>query len=338
MSYRFALIGCGNIARRHARAMQEYGSLQAVCDPLITRAQDMAREFNVPAFTDSGKLFAAIQPDIAVICSPNGWHARHAIAALQAGCHVLCEKPMALRSADGRQMIEAAELAGKKLFVVKQNRYNLPVQIAHSLVANSRLGRISSFQVNCFWHRPAAYYHQSWRGTMALDGGTLFTQFSHFIDLLYWFLGMPKQICGYRSNAQHQGIIEFEDEGAATMVMENGAIGSLNYTLNAHQQNMEGSFTLFGPEGTIKIGGAYLDRMEHFNVAGLDYEDLVQEKHGIAELSTHHQVYKDVIRSLQDPQNYAVDATEALKSVEMIEQIYQASPMIADKKTGQHGG
>ncbi len=156
-------------------------------------------------------------------------------------------------------MIEASCNAGKRLFVVKQNRYNPPVIAVKKLIEEGALGKIYSFQLNCFWNRTDKYYHQSWRGTQVYDGGILFTQFSHFIDLLYWFLGEVDQVSGMRANFHHSESMEFEDTGIANLIMKNGAIGTLNYTVNANQSNMEGSFTLFGEKGTVKIGGQYLN-------------------------------------------------------------------------------
>lgn len=201
--------------------------------------------------------------DVAVICTPNGLHAAHTITCLEHGMHVLCEKPMAITVKDAHDMLRTALANNKKLFVVKQNRYNPPVAELKKIIRQNTLGDIYSFQINCFWNLPKAYYRHSWRGTKALDGGILFTQFSHFIDLLYWLLGDVKNINAIGRNFQHRDCIEFEDTGIVQFEMLNGAIGSLHFSINSFERNMEGSITILGEKGTIKVGGQYLNELEY---------------------------------------------------------------------------
>jgi UDP-N-acetyl-2-amino-2-deoxyglucuronate dehydrogenase len=334
MAYRFAIIGCGTIAARHAEHIQSLGTLVAVCDILPERAREFGERYKVPAYGDLQILLRHHQPDVVTVCTPNGFHFQPASTALQAGCHVLCEKPLTNRSADAQKLVETAAIAKRRLFVVKQNRYNAPVAAIKKLLDAGTFGRISGFQVNCFWNRPDAYYANSWRGTLDIDGGSLFTQFSHFIDLIYWFLGDLEQASGWRANFFHANTVEFEDTGAATLLMKSGAIGSLNYTTNAHRSNLEGSFTLFGERGTAKIGGQYLNLLEHFSVTGQEAPVLPQAKpansYGYYEgsMSNHRIVYEELIRALNDPLYRSVEAAEALKSVEMIEMIYRSSPFV----------
>lgn len=334
MPYRFAIIGCGNISRRHAAAIGRVGTLAAVCDIDNERAKRLASEFDCRSYTNLTALLTNENPDILTVCTPNGLHPEHVISALEHGSHVLCEKPLAISSADGQQMLDTAGRRGKKLFVVKQNRFNPPVVAIKRLLDEGKLGPIRSFQLNCFWNRPASYYQDPWRGTLNLDGGTLFTQFSHFIDILYWFLGDIAQVGGWRANYIHRGIIAFEDTGAAIIQMKNGAIGTLNYTINSHQANMEGSFTLFGEKGTVKIGGPYLNIIEHFAVEGEEMpvhaNPAPSNTYGsyTGSMSNHHLVYPELIKSLDEQEHTMVDAAEALRSIEMIEQIYAASPFI----------
>ncbi len=336
MNYRFAIIGCGQIGGRHARQIARYGTLQAVCDILPHKAQELAATYGAKAYSSSSVLFQHEQPDIVSICTPNGLHAPHAIQALEAGCHVLCEKPMSISTLSGRQMIAAAEKAGKKLYVVKQNRYNPPVEAVKKLLEAGKLGQVHGFQVNCFWNRPAAYYADSWHGTATLDGGILFTQFSHFIDLLYWLLGDVTVVQGLRANYIHGNTIDFEDTGVALLRTHNGAMGSLQYTVNSYQRNMEGSLTIFGDRGTVKIGGQYLNKLEHFTVEGETAPELAAgttaNQYGFYEgsMSNHDKVYEHLIKALTDPGYQFVEAKEALKTVEIIEKIYGASPLIAN--------
>lgn len=335
MGYRFAIIGCGHIAQRHALQIAARGRLEAVCDVVPEKAAALAIQYGAKAYTSAAELFAAERPDIVSICTPNGLHAPHAIMALEAGCHVLCEKPMSLSAASGRQMMAAAEKAGKKLFVVKQNRYNPPVEAVKKLLEKGKLGRVHSFQVNCFWNRPVAYYAHSWHGTPDLDGGILFTQFSHFIDLLYWLLGDVVTVQGLRSNYEHGDAIAFEDTGVALLQLQQGVMGSLHYTINSYQRNMEGSVTIFGDRGTVKIGGQYLNQLEYFSVEGESLPGLpagnAPNRYGFYEgsMSNHDKVYDNLMRALADPSFRFVEADEALKTVEIIEKIYAASPLIA---------
>ena len=210
MTYRFAIIGCGHIAQRHAEQIVATGQLVAVCDIVEEKARALANKYNARTYTTIENLLKNEKTDVVSICTPNGLHAIHSIAALQAGNHVLCEKPLAISVSDGKKMIDAAIASRKKLFVVKQNRYNPPVLLVKDLLKENKLGKMLSFQLNCFWNRPADYYRNSWKGTMALDGGTLFTQFSHFIDLLYWFLGDVKKVIGWRSNYVHKEVAELK--------------------------------------------------------------------------------------------------------------------------------
>ena len=334
MTYKFAIIGCGNIAQRHAEQIVATGQLVAVCDVNTEKARILADKYNVRSYISIDDLLQNEKIDVVSICTPNGLHAPHSIAALQAGTHVLCEKPMAISVADGKKMVEAARLYQKKLFVVKQNRYNPPVEFVKNLLTENKLGKILSFQVNCFWNRPVEYYKNSWKGTMALDGGTLFTQFSHFIDLLYWFLGDIEQVQGWRSNYIHKEVIEFEDTGIVMIQMANGAMGTLSYTVNSLPKNMEGSITLFGEKGTAKIGGQYLNELEFFwaegEVAPLLAVGKPANDYGFYEgsMSNHHKIYEHLIKTLNDPNHVFLEAAEALKSVEIIEKIYVSSPII----------
>jgi predicted dehydrogenase len=328
----FAIIGCGNIAKRHAEQIQEVGNLVAVCDIIRSKAEELGKKYNAEIFSSIEELFANKKGiDVAVICTPNGLHAAHSVISLQAGCHVLCEKPMAINSSDCRMMIQETEKAGKHLFVVKQNRFNPPVVAVKKLLDEKKLGNIYSIQLNCFWNRNAKYYENSWKGTMALDGGTLFTQFSHFIDLLYWMFGDVKQVKGFKKNAAHQNIIEFEDTGVVILEFENGVIGAINYTVNSFQKNMEGSLTIFGEKGTVKIGGQYLNELEYQQIESYVISNLPAgnkaNEYGSYQgsMSNHDKVYKNLVDVINNNAAMAAGSRDGLKTVEIIERIYAAA-------------
>jgi UDP-N-acetyl-2-amino-2-deoxyglucuronate dehydrogenase len=328
MEMRFAIIGCGRIAKRHAGQIIKQGILTAVCDIIPEKANEMAALYKAKAYYSIETLLAAENNlDVVTICTPNGLHALHSIKALEAGINVLCEKPLCIAAADGESMIEAATKANKKLFVVKQNRYNPPVTFLKELITSGKLGKIYSFQINCFWNRPAEYYTGSWKGTKDLDGGTLFTQFSHFIDLLHWLLGDVEQVKKIAKNFTHPAI-EFEDAGAVLFEMKNGAIGTLNYTVNSFNKNMEGSFTVFAENGTVKVGGQYLNELEYFAVANIAEPILPKGNpangYGFYQgsMSNHDKVYENLMLALQNPQHEFASAEEGLKTVEIIERIY----------------
>jgi UDP-N-acetyl-2-amino-2-deoxyglucuronate dehydrogenase len=325
----FGIIGCGRIAHRHAEQMQKQGKLVAVCDLDLDKAKAFAAKYNATYYKNiEDLLLQETEITIMAICTPNGLHFDHTIKSLQAKKHVLCEKPIAIKTTDAEQMIACASENGCKLFVVKQNRYNPPVAAVKQLLENNTLGKLSSFQINCFWNRPAAYYQEStWRGIKALDGGTLFTQFSHFVDLLYWFLGDVKTVQAKIGNYDHQNI-EIEDAGVVLLEMQNGAIGTLNYTVNAFKQNMEGSFTIFGENGTVKIGGQYLNELEYQNIKNTDTILLqagnTANSYGYYQgsMSNHDKVYENLLDALQNNNNNIASAQDGLKTVEIIEMIY----------------
>ncbi len=329
-NYKFAIIGCGRIAQRHAQHIKNNGILAAVCDPKHDRADALGSEYQANIYYDYEELLAKEKDiDVISICSPNGLHAEQTIKALRAGFNVLCEKPMALSVADAGQMISESLRANKLLFIVKQNRFNPPVVEVKKIIDEGRLGKIYSAQLNCFWNRNEEYYKGSdWKGTLKLDGGTLFTQFSHFVDLLYWLVGDVKAVKAKVGNYGHQGIIEFEDTGAVSLEFYNGAVGTINYSVNSYGKNMEGSITIFAENGTVKIGGQYLNELEyqHFNdfeisnlPPGNPPNEYGQYK---GSMSNHDKVYENVIDVLNNKGVIATNAFEGMKTVEIIEKIY----------------
>jgi UDP-N-acetyl-2-amino-2-deoxyglucuronate dehydrogenase len=329
---KFAIIGCGRIAQRHAEHISKRGQLVAVCDVIEDKAQQLANTYGAKAYISYADMLAN-EPsiDVIAVCSPNGLHAQHAIEGLKAGFHVLCEKPMGLSVKECGEMIQAAERANKRLFAIKQNRYNPPVAAVKDIIDAGKLGEVTSIQLSCFWNRNTDYYANSWKGTKDLDGGTLFTQFSHFIDLLYWLIGDVEEVAAYMGNFAHEGIIEFEDTGVVILKFTNGAIGTVNYTVNSFDKNMEGSLTIFGEKGTVKIGGQYLNELEYQQIQDYRIENLPEgnkaNNYGnyTGSMSNHDKVYDNLIDVLTHNAPITTSSYEGMKTVEIIEKIYRAA-------------
>jgi UDP-N-acetyl-2-amino-2-deoxyglucuronate dehydrogenase len=331
---RFAIVGCGRIAQRHAEHINNKGILAAVCDIIPERAKALGEKYNAAYFNSLEAMLSFGNFDVVSIVSPNGLHAEHSIKSLKAGFHVLCEKPMAISVHDCGEMIKTAEKYNKRLFVIKQNRFNPPIDAVKQAIEDNKLGKIYSVQLSCFWNRNEDYYKNSWKGTKDLDGGTLYTQFSHFIDLLYWMVGDIKSVQAYTNNYDHQGIIEFEDTGVAIVKFYNGAIGTVNYTVNSYKKNMEGSLTIFGEKGTVKIGGQYLNELEYQNIQDYKIENLPEgnkpNNYGtyFGSMSNHDKIYANVIDVLQNGASITTNAFEGLKTIEIIDKIYQSAAQI----------
>jgi UDP-N-acetyl-2-amino-2-deoxyglucuronate dehydrogenase len=336
---KFAIVGCGRIAERHAEQINRLAVLNAVCDKIESKAISFGDRYGAKVYTGIDELLKNEQDiDVISVCTPNGLHSEHSIKAFRNGFHVLCEKPMAISVYDCGEMIKEAEKANRRLFVVKQNRYNPPVRALKEAIDSNRLGKIFSVQLNCFWNRNPEYYsHSDWKGTLKLDGGTLFTQFSHFIDLLYWIFGDVKKTEAVTRNFNHDDIIEFEDSGVAIIEFYNGIIGTINYTVNSFSKNMEGSLTVFGENGTVKIGGQYLNEMEYQNIKNFKIENLPAgnppNNYGqyVGSMSNHDKVYENVIDVLMNNGSIGTNGFEGLKTVEIIDKIYSAAGRSSNK-------
>ncbi len=327
------IVGCGRIGARHAGHIDRLAQLIAVCDIKDASVAALSEQYQVPHYSNIEQLLSDEKSmDVVAICTPNGLHAKHAIAALKAGFHVLCEKPMAISLYDCGEMIKAAESANKRLFVVKQNRFNPAVAELKKVIDNGHLGSILSIQLNCFWNRNFNYYQGSdWKGTQKMDGGTLYTQFSHFIDLMYWMIGDVDTAHAMISNFAHQDIIEFEDTGVVTLKFLSGALGTINYTVNSYGKNMEGSLTVFGEKGTVKVGGQYLNKLEYQSIENYVIGDISEgnpaNEYGDYQgsMSNHDKVYENLIEVLQNGGEIAANGFEGLKTVEIIEKIYKSA-------------
>ncbi len=328
-----AIVGVGHIGSQHVKHAKNLGNLVAVCDIKEAKAKTIAEQFDCKAYFSLDELLASEKAlDLVAVCTPNGLHADHSIKALKAGCNVLCEKPMATRVRDCERMIHTAEETNRRLFIVKQNRFNPPVKAVKKAIEDGRLGRILNIQVNCFWNRNREYYTGSdWRGTLKMDGGTLFTQYSHFIDLLYWFIGDVEEARAFTDNYIHKDVVEFEDTGVVVLKFANGALGTIHFTINSYGGNMEGSLTLFGEKGTVKIGGKYLNLLEYQSIEGYMIKGLEPGNppnvYGkiIGSMSNHDKVYENVIDVLIHGGSIATDLLDGLKTVQIIEKIYKVA-------------
>jgi predicted dehydrogenase len=333
MKKNFAIVGCGHIANRHVKHIQAHklGEVVGVFDIDKNKMIAFCKQYNVIGFKSFSELLNSEDVDVVNICTPNGTHAELAIKSLLAGKNTLVEKPMSISVESAKEMQSAAKKSGMELFIVKQNRYNPPVKAVKSLIKEGKLSRPFLVSVNCFWNRNEAYYQQSdWRGTKELDGGTLFTQFSHFIDILYYLFGEIEDVSGVMDNMTHNGLIEFEDSGTFTFKFSNGGMGNLNFTTSAFHQNMEGAITIFSDNATVKIGGKYLNTIDYQVTDGFDILDIPisssANNYGFYEgsMSNHDKVIDNVIETLNGRQKIMTNSEEGVKVIEMISQFYES--------------
>ena len=331
---RFALAGCGRIANNHLAALAQHADraeLVAVCDSDPAALAAAVARTGAKGFAHYAQLLAeaaALNIDCVVLATPSGLHAGQVTAAAQAGLQVMTEKPMATRWADGLAMVKACDAARVRLFVVKQNRSNRTLQLLRQAIAAGRFGRIYMVTVNVFWSRPQAYYDSApWRGTWEFDGGAFMNQASHYIDLLDWLIGPVESVMAYTGTLARD--IEVEDTGVAALKWRNGAMGSVNVTMLTHPKNFEGSITVLGEKGTVRVGGVAVNRIDHWEFdaphamdAGLDeasYPTTSVYGHG------HPVYYDNVIRTLRGECEAHTDGREGLKSLELLIAMYRSA-------------
>ena len=266
---KFAVIGAGHIGKRHAEMIKrhEEAELVAICDVKPISEVD-AEKFGVPYFNDAEELFnSGIDIDVVNVCTPNGFHAQHSLLALNHKKHIVCEKPMALHKQDCEAIIYKALQMHRNVFCVMQNRYSPPSAWIKEVIEDKIIGDVYMVQLNCYWNRDERYYKQgSWKGTEDLDGGTLFTQFSHFIDIMYWLFGDIKDIQAKFNDFNHKGLTTFEDSGFVNFNFINGGMGSINFSTSVWDTNLESSLTVIGSKGSVKIGGQYMDKVEYCHI------------------------------------------------------------------------
>lgn len=325
---RFAVCGMGRIGKRHAHIIQEHNGAEliATCD-----IDTSVGEHNVPHY-DSMKSMLEAHSDIDVVCiaTPNGLHASQAITAIKEGHHVVIEKPLALHKVDAEQVIHTSLEKGKLVFGVMQNRYSPPSKWLKEIVSEGKLGEIYLVDIDCYWNRDERYYHQDkWHGTVEMDGGTLFTQFSHFVDIMYWLFGDVKNISGRFSNFNHQDIIEFEDSGLVQFDFVKGGRGSFHYSTSVWDKNLESTITIIGEKGSVKVAGQYMNEVVHCHIEGYEMPALAPSNppndygpyKGSA--ANHGFVIENVVDTLRGKTTITTNALEGLKVVDIIERIYQ---------------
>jgi len=329
---KFAVIGAGHIGKRHAEMIrrEEESELVAMID-VRSKEECGAQDFDVPFFTTIEELNeSGLDYDVLNVCTPNGLHAEQSIKGLEAKKHVVCEKPMGLSKDNCEKVIFKSLQMSKNVFCVMQNRYSPPSEWLKSIVENQIIGDIHMVQLNCYWNRDDRYYKKGgWKGTADLDGGTLFTQFSHFIDIMYWLFGDIDNISGKFADFTHKDSTDFEDSGFVNFDFINGGMGCLNYSTAVANQNLESSLTIIGSKGSVKVGGQYMNEVEVCNIK--DYEMPTLKESNPANdygpykgsAANHNYVIKNVIDTLKGRTSATTNALEGLKVVEIIERIYK---------------
>lgn len=325
---KFALVGCGRIFERHLQAIQAHHDrieLTGICDTQPTALQIAVAKTGVPGYSSLTQLLSQTDTDIVVLCTPSGIHSAQTIQCAQAGRHVMTEKPMATRWIDGKRMVQACDQAGVQLFVIKQNRRNPSLQLLRTAIQKKRFGRIYLVNLNVFWTRPQSYYDQAaWRGTWEFDGGAFMNQASHYVDLLDWLIGPIESVQAYTATlARH---IEVEDTGVANIRWRSGTLGSVNVTMLTYPKNLEGSITILGETGTVKVGGVAVNDIQHWEFAESDEDDAKIQTASYATTSVYglgHPLYYDnIIKVLRGEEPPETDGREGLRSLETLIAIY----------------
>jgi UDP-N-acetyl-2-amino-2-deoxyglucuronate dehydrogenase len=329
-TFRIALVGCGRISKNHFEAIDKIDGLElvAVCDADPERAKRAGEEWKVPWFTSYEKMLAESNADVVTIATPSGLHPEQGVAAANAGKHVVMEKPMAISLTGADALVHACDKAGVQLFVVKQNRLNPPVQLLKRAVDRNRFGRLYMASCTVHWARPQEYYDQApWRGTWEFDGGAFMNQASHYVDLIQWVMGPVESVIAKTATLARR--IETEDSGIAILKFRSGALGSIGVTMLAYPRNLEGSLTILGEKGSVKIGGTAVNKIEHWEFADHDDDDKLVESantnppnvYGLG----HHGYYRNVLAVLRGEAKPDTDGRAGRKSLELILGIYESA-------------
>lgn len=328
---RFAVIGQGHIGKRHAEMIlrNPHAELAAVCDILSPEECKTSYE-GIPFYRSIDELLEKeTNLDVLNICTPNGLHAGMAIQALENGLHVVIEKPMALSKTDAERVVFKSLEKHRNVFCVMQNRYSPPSVWMKKVMDENILGKLFHVQINCYWNRDERYYiRKNWHGDAQLDGGTLFTQFSHFIDIMYWLFGDIKNISGQFRDFNHQSLTDFEDTGIVNFEFVKEGIGTLNYSTSVYHENLESSLTIIGEYGTIKVAGQYMNEVVYCNIKEYEMPELEASAppndYGLYKGSAqnHHLVIQNVADTLGRQTSISTNAMEGLKVVDIIERIY----------------
>lgn len=326
---KFGIIGYGNIGKRHAQHIIKHPEaiLTSICEVAGFEFEEelpptIKRYDRIEDMLQEGEI------DVVNVCTPNYLHHPHTLMSLEAGKHVVCEKPMAISSEECEDMIQKANQVNKTIFVVKQNRYNAPVQQVRNLLMNQQLGKVFMVQVNCFWNRNEYYYQESsWRGKKKLDGGCLFTQFSHFVDILFYLFGEISSCQGVMNNYNHP-YTEVEDSGSFIMQSKDGVMVNFNFSTCSYERNMEGAITILAEHGTIKIGGQYLNTIEYQHIKNVVLPAInIQAKSNDygryqGSMSNHDLVIDNVVQTLRGKAEVMTNASEGKKVIDIIELMY----------------
>ncbi len=332
----FAVIGCGHIGMRHVAMIQQnpFAELIAVADIRQKNMQENDLQ-EVKYFNSLDSLLSdeiANSIDVVCIATPNGLHAPMALQALDAKKHIVLEKPMTLSKADAESIVAKSMEMQRDVFVVKQNRYSPPSIWLKELIKNNTLGKIYLVQLNCYWNRDERYYTEgSWHGTKAIDGGILFTQFSHFIDIMFWLFGDIKNVYARIENFKKLAHVEFEDSGIAQFEFINGGLGSLNFSTAVWDKNMESSLTVIAENGSLKIGGQYMNTIEYCHIKNYAMPQLTRTNEGNnygvyqGSAANHHYIFDNVVNVILNGSSITVNVLEGMKVIDIIERIYEAA-------------
>jgi UDP-N-acetyl-2-amino-2-deoxyglucuronate dehydrogenase len=321
---KIALVGCGRISTKHFDAIKKYPhdlNLVAVCDSDTVALDKAIAQLNVPGYLNLDELLQQTDVDLVSLCTPSGLHAEQTIKVAQYGKNVITEKPMATKWSDGIRMVKACDHAGVRLFVVKQNRHNATLQLLKQAVQKRRFGKIYMVNVNVLWSRPQNYYDQAkWRGTWEFDGGALMNQASHYIDLLDWLIGPVANVHAMTGTLARN--IEVEDTGVVNFRWRSGTLGSVSVTMLSYPQNIEGSITVLGEKGSVKIGGLAVNDIELWNFDDSQPEDNMIKDASYNTTSVygfgHPAYYANVIKVLRGECEPETDGREGLKSLEIL--------------------
>lgn len=326
-----ALAGCGRIAKNHLQAIEQHSDnliLSAVCDTDASALKQVSDQYGVKGYLSLNEMLDDCDADIVTLCTPSGLHPAQTLSIAQSGRHVLTEKPMATRWADGMRMVRACDEAGVRMYVVKQNRLNATLQLLKKAIEKNRFGKIYMANTNVFWTRPQDYYDQGgWRGTWDLDGGAFMNQASHYIDLMHWLLGPVESVQAMMGTLARK--IEAEDTGVMNIRWRNGALGSVNVTMLTYPKNYEGSITILGEKGTVRIGGVAVNEVQQWEFDKPDLDDA--EIHDASYQTTsvygfgHPLYYNNVVNSLKGLEKPLVDGREGLASLELLIAAYRAA-------------
>jgi UDP-N-acetyl-2-amino-2-deoxyglucuronate dehydrogenase len=328
---RFALVGCGRIASNHFSAILQHKDrceLVGVCDIDRRKLEEAAGNTGARPYATLTDMLANCNADAVIVATPSGLHPEQAVQIARAGIHVITEKPMATRWEDGKRMVGACDAAGVRMFVVKQNRRNATLQLLKSAVEKKRFGRIYMVNLNVFWTRPDEYYNSAkWRGTWEYDGGAFMNQASHYVDLIDWIIGPVESLQAYTATLARD--IEVEDTGVISLRWRNGALGSMNVTMLTYPRNLEGSITVLGETGTVKIGGVAVNEVQQWEFATPDDDDLKVSDASYQTTSVygfgHPMYYDNVIKVLRGEAEPETDGREGLKSLEVLVAAYMSA-------------